>query len=330
MYNPARRLQTWSYSEPSTRHIYRRMLSVVIAIAVLLAGVVAYAAAIYHRLGRLKHLLRVRVERLQKDLIVTTLLDGERYCDPRHLCRFEAQVYSQHGEDGILSEILGRIGETNRVFVEIGSGDGNENNTRYRLDQGWSGFWFDADETNVRRSKSMAPDSRLRVVHANVTAENIAHLMVHHGVPVTFDLLSLDIDRNTSHIWRALGHLAPRVVVVEYNASIPRDDPWEIDYRADATWDGSLRFGASLRTLQALGESLGFILVACELSGSNAFFVRRELVDDQFVGPFTARALYEPPRYYLAGRPGHPSRLNSEHVPEHQNAVQLRPASHGR
>jgi hypothetical protein len=309
--------------------LYGVIVGVVLVIAALLAGVVAYAAAIHHRLGRMKHLLRVRGERLQKDLIVATLLEGKRYCDPRHLCQFEAQVYSQHGEDGILSEILSRIGETNRVFVEIGSGDGHENNTRYRLEQGWSGFWFDADEENVRRSRLAAPDMRMRAVHARVTTKNVAHLMRHHAVPVAFDLLSLDVDRNTTHIWRALGHLAPRVVVVEYNASIPRDDVWEVDYRADADWDGSLRFGASLRAVQALGESLGFVLVACDLSGSNAFLVRRELVDDQFVGPFTARALYEPPRYYLTGRPGHPSRLNFHHVPEHQGSVQLRSAHDG-
>src|SRR5579862_9054494 len=88
---------------------------------------------LHRRLGRLRRYLRVRTERLQKDLLTATLLSSPRYCDPRHLCHFEAQVYSQHGEDGIISEILARIGHTNRTFVEIGAGDGTENNTRYRL-----------------------------------------------------------------------------------------------------------------------------------------------------------------------------------------------------
>ena len=60
-----------------------------------------------------------------------------------------------------------------------------------------------------------------------------------HHVPVAFDLLSLDVDRNTSHLWRALSGLAPRIVVIEYNAAIPRDDAWEVAYRSDAPWDGS-------------------------------------------------------------------------------------------
>jgi hypothetical protein len=258
--------------------------------------------AIHRRLGRIRRYLRVRTERLQKDLLAATLMAGPRYRDPRHLCHFEAQTYSQHGEDGIISEILWRIGDTNRVFVEIGAGDGTENNTRYRLNHGWSGFWFEADEANVRR---MPQANKLCVVQAMVTAENAPELMCQHDVPIEFDLLSLDIDRNTSHLWRALGHLRPRIVVIEYNASIPRDDVWEVAYEADAMWDGSIDYGASLATLQTLGETLGYLLVGCELSGTNAFFVRRDLVDDQFAGPFSARALYEPPRYYLVGRPGH-------------------------
>lgn len=229
--------------------------AVAFIIVLLLVVLVVYAAVITHHLGRMRRFLRVRTERLQKDLMVTTVLEGHRYCDPRHVCRFEAQVYSQHGEDGIISEILNRIDETNRVFVEIGSGEGVENNTRYRLIQGWSGIWFDADAEKVRRSKCVASERCLEVVHARVTAENAAQLMRRHAVPAVFDLLSLDIDRNTSHIWRALAHLAPRI------------------------------FGASLTTLQALGESLGYALVGCELSGTNAFFVRRELLNEEFLGP---------------------------------------------
>ena len=281
-------------------------------ILLLLVAVVALAVAIHRRLGLLRRHLRVRTDRMQKDLIVATVLSGPRYSDPRHLCRFEGQVYSQHGEDGIISEILRRIGETNRRFVEVGVGDGLENNTVYRLAQGWSGHWFEADEQHLQRIARTLPgemiSGRLRAVHARMTAENAAEIMRQHDVPIAFDLLSLDIDRNTSHLWRALAHLEPRIVVVEYNSSIPQDDAWEVEYQADVNWDGSLYFGASLASFHALGESLGYVLVGCDLSGSNAFFVRRELVNDRFTGPFTAAAMYEPPRYYLVGRPGHPSR----------------------
>jgi hypothetical protein len=281
---------------------------VLVLIALLLAALIGVAVAILMRLVKLKQYLRARPERMQRDLIVTTLLATPRYCDPRHLCHFEGAVYSQHGEDGIISEILRRVGEANRHFVEIGAGDGRENNTTYRLTRGWTGHWFEGDAASIERIThrfaAELADQRLRAVQARMSAENAPQLLQQNGVPIAFDLLSIDIDRNTSHVWRALAHLAPRIVVIEYNASIPRDDEWEVEYRADAGWDGSFYFGASLKTLEILGASLGYALVGCDLSGSNAFFVRRELADDQFVGPFTAATFYEPPRYYLLGARG--------------------------
>lgn len=281
-------------------------------VVVLLLGSLAATLAVYGRLGRIKHHFRGRVDRMQTELLIRTLLRDPRYSDPRHLCRFEARVYSQHGEDGILSEILRRIGATSRRFVEVGVGDGLENNTVYRLSQGWCGHWFEAGAANVEKVTACfdleRARNRLRVVHARLTAENAAEAMRQHDVPIDLDLLSLDIDRNTSYLWRALAHLSPRVVVIEYNASIPRDDEWEIVYEADAEWDKSFYFGASLKTLEVLGNSIGYTLAACDLSGSNAFFVRSDLVDDQFAGPFTAAALYEPPRYWLVGDRGHATR----------------------
>src|SRR5215469_14466189 len=163
------------------------LLTMTALIIGLLAAALGYVIAVHHQVGRVRRHLRLRTDRLQKDLVVATILAGPRYRDTRHLCHFEGQVYSQHGEDGILSEILRRIGETNRRFVEIGTGDGQENNTRYRLAQGWSGHWFEADRANIRRIGAMfgaeVAEGRLTVVRAVMTAENAATLMRQHGVP---------------------------------------------------------------------------------------------------------------------------------------------------
>ena len=47
-----------------------------------------------------------------------------RYSDPRRLQRYAFQVCSQNGEDGIICEIFRRLGTTDRVFAEVGIGDG--------------------------------------------------------------------------------------------------------------------------------------------------------------------------------------------------------------
>jgi hypothetical protein len=246
--------------------------------------------------------------RVLKEQFVQQLLAEPKYADPKRLNRHEAQVYSQNGEDGILAEIFSRVGTSNRVFVEIGAGDG-ENNSAYLLLKGWSGYWFDADDGNLqsirsRFAKSLA-SNRLRAAKEFFTAENVLDVLQKHGVPSEFDLLSLDIDRNTSWVWRALRALRPRVAVIEYNASIPPQDEWEIAYVAEKPWDGTIIFGASLLSLEQIGKELGYSLVGCDLTGSNAFFVRDDLVGDLFCSPFTARNHYQPPRMFIGRNWGH-------------------------
>ena len=252
--------------------------------------------------------------RLDKELLTATLLAQPKYQDPKRLNRHEAQVFSQNGEDGAIAEIFARIGVVDRVFVEFGAGDGMENNTTYLLFQGWSGFWFEGDESNVQAIRESFEQAvrknRLVVAREFLTAERAPEILSKHQVPREFDLLSLDIDRNTSWIWRKLGEFRPRVVVIEYNASIPPQDEWEIAYSADAKWEGTLCFGVGLRTLQKIGEKLGYVLVGCELSGTNAFFVRNDLAVNRFLAPFSAENHYEPPRYFLSRTWGHRRAFN--------------------
>lgn len=241
-----------------------------------------------------------------------SLLSGSpRYADSRKLNHYELTAHSQGGEDGILAEIFRRIGTTDRIFVEFGIGDALQTNTRYLLSLGWSGVWIDADASYVENARHRLADlvdsGRLEVVAAVATTENAISLLRDAEVAETFDLLSLDIDRNTYHLWKALPDYRPRVVAVEYNASIPPVDEWVVEYDPTAIWDGSLRFGAGLKSYELLGREMGYLLVGCNLAGVNAFFVREDLVDDRFLPPFTAEAHHEPPRYWLRWRIGHPA-----------------------
>jgi hypothetical protein len=247
---------------------------------------------------------------LAGDILRTQLLQSARYADPRHLNHYEGQVFSQNGEDGIISEIFSRIGTTNKRCVEVGVGDGMESNTTYLVQRGWSAQWFDCEGphlASVRRTFAQPiADGRLRVTAGWLTRENAAGLLHAAGVPTTFDLLSLDVDRNTSFLWRGLSAYRPRVVVIEYNSSIPPHDEWEVDYAPDKTWFYTNYFGASLKSLELYGASVGYALVGCDLTGINAFFVLRDEAERHFLGPFTAEQFYEPPRLYLVRRRGHP------------------------
>lgn len=234
---------------------------------------------------------RLRTEKVEKE-------------GPRSLHGFEHQVCSQNGEDGVIAEIYRRIGHGNRVFAEVGVGDGVENNTAFLHSLGWTGFWFDGEPP---RFGVPSAESGLRFQQAFVDRENIAALFSSAGVPRDLDLLSLDIDQNTYFAWQGLRDWKARVIVVEYNASIPASIEWCCNYDPKRTWDGSVNFGASLKAFEKLGRESGYTLVHAEILGANAFFVRDDLVAGHFDGPFDAETHYEPPRYELLHRTGHRS-----------------------
>jgi hypothetical protein len=265
---------------------------------------------------RTRRSAEVATRRLHQELYLLHLLQTSRYADPLHLAHFEAQTFSQNGEDGIISEILRRIGVTSRYFVEIGAGHGIEANTAYLLRKGWKGVWVEGDPRAVHSINSQfgaeLRSGQLRLVHSFVTRENASELLRSAQVPDEFDVLSIDVDRNTSHIWRALSDFQPRMLVIEYNASIPASDEWEVPYDGNAVWDESSYFGASLKVLERLGAERGYALVGCERTGLNAFFVRADAARDRFLGPFTAESCYEPPRYFLTREWGHPRRWIEE------------------
>lgn len=253
---------------------------------------------------------------LQVEQLVGQVVAADMARDPRRLSRHDASIYSQAGEDGILTEIFRRIGVNNRYFVEFGSGDGSENNTVLLLQAGWSGLWMDAvpEFTKAAAARYAEPVAagQLKVRHAFVTAENIEDLLREAGAPASFDLLSIDIDRNDYWVWKAIAAWTPRVVSIEYNAIFPPGISWVVNYEPSSYWDGSSHFGASLTALERLGREKGYVLVGCNLMGTNAFFVRQDLARDLFAPPFTAENHYQPARYNMVWyKAGHPRKVGA-------------------
>ncbi len=252
--------------------------------------------------------------RLLAEQLIERVVTADMARDPRRLSRHEATVYSQGGQDGILAEIFRRIGTADRYFVEFGCGDGSENSTILLLQGGWSGLWLDAVPEFTRaaaeRNREAITGGRLTVKQAVVTAENIEELLREAGAPASFDLLSMDIDRNDYWVWKAIVNWTPRVVAIGYNAVFPPGISWVVNYEPNSRWDGTSHFGASLTALERLGSEKGYLLVACNIMGTNAFFVRKDLVTDKFAGPFTAGNHYQPARYHLVSyKSGHPRRV---------------------
>jgi hypothetical protein len=229
----------------------------------------------------------VRIETLERNQL--SLL-RERYGaeSKSDLNSKEFKIYSQNGEDGVLLYIFSKIGIKNKKLVEIGIEEGKEcNSANLIINFGWNGLLIDGDQRGIISAKYYykhvkgISDSRLKIVNKFVTKENVNNIFKENGIEGEIDMLSIDIDGNDYWILEAINVINPRVIIMEYNASIPKDKSLSVKY--DPHFDRFVKHesagyhGASLKAITKLANQKGYILVGCESTGCNAFFVRKDL-----------------------------------------------------
>jgi len=215
-------------------------------------------------------------------------------------------VFSQVDEDGIIEHIYNDVGEKSKVFVEIGCGNGLENNTHYLALKGWSGLWIDGSKANIDYIKSHIVDSqkKLLVEEFFVTPGNVLDFVSGKvneldAPEKKVDFLSVDIDSCDYEITKALLPLKPRVICVEYNPDLRTKIDYYLTSDDSTSWDKTIYQGSSLLGYQKLLDEAGYSLVSCNVSGYNAFFVKKELLRD--IKQQNIDQAYQPPREYLIG-----------------------------
>ncbi|MDR1702836.1 MAG: FkbM family methyltransferase [Sporomusaceae bacterium] len=238
------------------------------------------------------------------------LFQDPKFQDKTRLEPYGYRVYSQNDEDGVIAEIFNRIGTTSKFFIEFGVEKGVENNTLYLLLQDWSGVWLDGNSAYVdaiyQKFAHYIRNRKLTAVHAMITRGNIDMLFEQTGcTKQEVDLLSIDIDGNDYHVLEAITVIKPRVIVIEYNAKFPPPMRWVMQYNPNHMWDGSDMQGMSLTALEELAAAKGYQLAGTNITGTNAFLVRKDLAGNLFTLPASAENLYNPPRYYLQFYRGH-------------------------
>ena len=195
--------------------------------------------------------------------------------DNTGLLAYGSNVTSEHGEDGVIKRIFEIIGTESRSCVELGALNGVHGSNVWQLvkKEGWSGVLIEADRTYFEKLQQEFADTQIaECINAFVSFEgptSLDNLLAKTNLPKHFDLFSLDIDGNEYHLWDSLKKYRPRVMLVEFNPSIPNDVVF-IQPR-----DMSLFQGSSLMAFVELGKRKGYELVAA--NETNAFFVMKEL-----------------------------------------------------
>lgn len=182
---------------------------------------------------------------------------------------------SQFGEDGIIRHIFEKIGTTNKWCIELGALNGTHHSNTRRLiaEEGWSAVLIEADPTYFEKLTEVYKDTpNAYPIQKFITFEGkdaLDSVLAETPIPKDPDLFSLDIDGNEYHVWDSMHTYAPRVLVVEFNPSIPNEVTF-IQPRDMRVFQGS-----SLRAIIALAKEKGYELAAT--NDTNGFFVRKDL-----------------------------------------------------
>ena len=192
---------------------------------------------------------------------------------PTWLLDYQQNVHSQTGEDGIISKILDLIPQRDKWCVEFGAWDGLYlTNTRNLITKGYSAVLIEADKNKfLELRNNYAQNEHVIALNKLVgfnEVDNLDRILESTSIPYDFDLLSIDIDGNDYHAWKAIAKYRPKVVVIEFNPTIPTQ------IRFVQAPDPSINQGSSLLSLVELGKAKGYELVS--VLEFNAFFVRQE------------------------------------------------------
>lgn len=201
-----------------------------------------------------------------------------------HLSDFAKNKYSQFGEDGIISEILDRLSVHTRLdkwCVEFGAWDGVHLSNTCALirDRNYNAVLIEGDEARVESLNKNHPQETVFKIHKMVGLEGentLDQILSSTNIPKNFDLLSIDIDGCDYWILESLDIFKPKVLVIEYNPTIPNS----IEYIQEA--DFGVRRGCSALSLKLLANLKGFELVAA--TKTNLIFVDKKYSESVLPG----------------------------------------------
>ncbi|UMG91122.1 hypothetical protein [Nocardioides sp. TF02-7] len=266
------------------------------------------ARQVFRRLRHEQDQLRAAIGRLEVHLM-------DVRPRPTRLADAEFSVFSQYGEDGIIQHLVREAKVEHTTFVEIGTGDYSESNTRFLVENdNWRGLAVNGGDDHVRfvASSGLGWRHDVEPVSAFVTRDNVDALISDHGLTGPIGLLSMDVDGVDYWLLDAITVVEPTILVAEYNALFGPDARVTVPYdpafvNTEAHWSATY-FGASLGALVHLATSRGYRFVGCSSNGVNAFFVKDEAAGD--LPALTAREGFREGRYLTArNRDGSPARM---------------------
>jgi hypothetical protein len=179
--------------------------------------------------------------------------------------------YCQFGEEGVIQKIFEIIGTKSKICIEVGASEGFflSNTALLWTTQGWKGILIEGSQHGFNQLVANVKPYNCVPVCAyigNEPSNSLETLLKSHLTGDEIDLFSLDIDGNDYYIFESLNKFRPRVIICEFNPTLP--------FHIDMYGAYNNYIGCSVRALIRIAESKRYKLIA--IVGANAFFVVEE------------------------------------------------------
>lgn len=239
----------------------------------------------------------VRPIRQISDILLNNELKNTIINSKNPLNKYGKRCFSQCDEDGITLEIIKRLKIKNGTFLEIGCGNGLQNNTLILAANKWKGIWADIKDLAFNYSDS----NKLVYFKQFVSEKNILEI-INSGLKklnkTKLDCISIDIDGADFYIIKKIleEKISPKFFIVEIKQQFP--PPIEFVAKNFSKYDGEYN-GASLTSYNNLFNQYGFTLVCVSsVLGHNAFFVKDEFLEFFKDVPNDILDIYITPNYH--------------------------------
>lgn len=211
-------------------------------------------------------------------------LSKKNYKEIKNIRDAEVKIFSQFGEDGIINFLLNKLNFKDKInFVEIGTGDYEEANTRFLCESRiCKGLLIDKlKDLKFVKTRDYYWKNDLYFYQKEVTPSNISSVIKNYGFDNKLHLLSIDIDGNDYWVLKNIDLKSTDIVIAEYNPlfgsklhlTIPQDDTF------DRNKYNKLFYGASLPAMIELLKSKEYFFIGANKACNNAFFVHKKNKD---------------------------------------------------
>ena len=194
----------------------------------------------------------------------------------------EFRIFSQWGEDGIIDWLINQVPNIPKNFIEIGTEDYKESNTRFLLiNKNWNGILIEGNGDDVKKIKKdrIYWKHNIKIVNKFINLSNIDSILNNLDLKKKIGLISLDIDGIDYWILKKLKKLKPVIFICEFNPIFGHKKmitvPYKKSFNRNKEHYSNSYFGTSIAAIQDLLKK-DYLFVGSNSAGNNGFFINKK------------------------------------------------------